>query len=596
MTLVTFAPVGNGTTTPRGYIEGRPVGFGTLPDSFRAALVDGAVTVEVEPTGLTWCWNFIERVDYGRDEYATVTDVVGPVTYASLTKVNGDDFSPTVTPSAGWQAALDLKAPKANPTFTGTVSGVTKAHVGLSNVDNTSDADKPVSIAQAAADALLQPIATLSPPVDARIVAATNVTIAGVKAAVRGNRVAFLGDSIMCAQGSDPMTSPHNYGLAMPSYLHYLSKGCVLKTRQAGVAGNTAAQMLARFDTDVTPYRPSVVVIMAGTNDTNDASPTSLASYITTMRALVAKVRAIGAQPVLSTIPPNVISVARQSRTTQFNAWIKAYCAGAATDGAGGWATEGAGIPCPDTYSFFTDPTAGGYLSTYLLDGTHPNNPGYTGWAAFMWAQLSSFFPVVDPLLPADNIDPNNLLSNGLNLTTTGSGTSLMPTGWTVQSGVHPSGVTGSLVTGDTTIKGNWWRVVADGSASATNNESQTVSGNYAVGHPLAGTPKIVPGHKYAHTGRFKATGLRNADTGSGSSFLLGTAFNSTLNNSLYDFRAAATHFYDVAEGVYYQEMVAPSDASSALVRRQLLNTTAGAGTFQVAQSGFYDLTAMGLA
>jgi hypothetical protein len=47
--------------------------------------------------------------------------------------------------------ALGLKAPIASPTFTGTVSGVTKAHVGLGNVDNTSDANKPVSTAQATA-------------------------------------------------------------------------------------------------------------------------------------------------------------------------------------------------------------------------------------------------------------------------------------------------------------------------------------------------------------------------------------------------------------------------------------------------------------
>lgn len=47
----------------------------------------------------------------------------------------------------GLQAALDAKAPTANPTFTGTVTGVTKTHVGLGNVDNTSDAAKPVSTA-----------------------------------------------------------------------------------------------------------------------------------------------------------------------------------------------------------------------------------------------------------------------------------------------------------------------------------------------------------------------------------------------------------------------------------------------------------------
>lgn len=47
----------------------------------------------------------------------------------------------------GLQAALDAKAPTANPTFTGTVTGVTKAHVGLGNVDNTSDLNKPISTA-----------------------------------------------------------------------------------------------------------------------------------------------------------------------------------------------------------------------------------------------------------------------------------------------------------------------------------------------------------------------------------------------------------------------------------------------------------------
>lgn len=43
---------------------------------------------------------------------------------------------------------LAAKAPLASPTFTGTVSGVTKSHVGLGNVDNTADTAKPVSTAQ----------------------------------------------------------------------------------------------------------------------------------------------------------------------------------------------------------------------------------------------------------------------------------------------------------------------------------------------------------------------------------------------------------------------------------------------------------------
>ena len=48
------------------------------------------------------------------------------------------------------QGQIDLKAPINNPVFTGTVSGITKAMVGLSNVDNTSDINKPISTLQQA--------------------------------------------------------------------------------------------------------------------------------------------------------------------------------------------------------------------------------------------------------------------------------------------------------------------------------------------------------------------------------------------------------------------------------------------------------------
>ncbi|NDD53258.1 hypothetical protein EBZ39_05190 [bacterium] len=60
--------------------------------------------------------------------------------------------------STATQTALNLKAPLANPTFTGTVGGITKSMVGLGNVDNTSDANKPVSTATQAALNLRAPI------------------------------------------------------------------------------------------------------------------------------------------------------------------------------------------------------------------------------------------------------------------------------------------------------------------------------------------------------------------------------------------------------------------------------------------------------
>ena len=64
-------------------------------------------------------------------------------TLDELAAALGDDanFAGSVTNS------LALKAPIASPTFTGLVSGVTKSMVGLGNVDNTSDANKPISTA-----------------------------------------------------------------------------------------------------------------------------------------------------------------------------------------------------------------------------------------------------------------------------------------------------------------------------------------------------------------------------------------------------------------------------------------------------------------
>jgi hypothetical protein len=55
-------------------------------------------------------------------------------------------------PSRLSDTTLDGKyATKNSPAFTGTPTGITKTHVGLSNVDNTSDANKPVSVLQQAA-------------------------------------------------------------------------------------------------------------------------------------------------------------------------------------------------------------------------------------------------------------------------------------------------------------------------------------------------------------------------------------------------------------------------------------------------------------
>ena len=117
------------------------------------------------------------------------------------------------------KALQDTKAPIANPTFTGTVGGVTKAMVGLGNVDNTSDANKPISTAQAAG---------LAPK--------ANPTFAGTTT-IEDSLV--LNDSVMSFSGQSSIESPIITGLQI-------------------FADNTAAAALATG----TVYKTSTGVLM----------------------------------------------------------------------------------------------------------------------------------------------------------------------------------------------------------------------------------------------------------------------------------------------------------------------------------------------
>lgn len=65
-------------------------------------------------------------------------------TFTEFAAALGNDANFATTTAA----QLAQKAPVNNPTFTGTVGGVTKSMVGLGSVDNTADVNKPVSTAQ----------------------------------------------------------------------------------------------------------------------------------------------------------------------------------------------------------------------------------------------------------------------------------------------------------------------------------------------------------------------------------------------------------------------------------------------------------------
>jgi hypothetical protein len=102
--------------------------------------------VAVEPTIPTASWNVNnEYVDMGTSQFWSVPYALyaGNVKGAD-TKLNIVDTIAMLKP---YFTAINLKANIESPTFTGTVKGITKAMVGLGNVDNTSDLDKLISTA-----------------------------------------------------------------------------------------------------------------------------------------------------------------------------------------------------------------------------------------------------------------------------------------------------------------------------------------------------------------------------------------------------------------------------------------------------------------
>ncbi|MDN3667602.1 beta strand repeat-containing protein [Algibacter miyuki] len=75
------------------------------------------------------------------------TEDYSTIEKTKLAAITGSNTGDQDLSSYATNSNLDLKADIASPTFTGTVSGITSAMVGLANVDNTSDANKPVSTA-----------------------------------------------------------------------------------------------------------------------------------------------------------------------------------------------------------------------------------------------------------------------------------------------------------------------------------------------------------------------------------------------------------------------------------------------------------------
>jgi hypothetical protein len=132
----------NSYTIPTGEVTTDKIATGAVHE---VKLASGAVTAAKLASGAA-----VANIGYTPANTASPTftgNVVLPST-TSVGAVTGTEISYLAGVSSMVQTQLNAKAPVANPTFTGTVSGITKSMVGLGSVDNTADTAKPVSTAQ----------------------------------------------------------------------------------------------------------------------------------------------------------------------------------------------------------------------------------------------------------------------------------------------------------------------------------------------------------------------------------------------------------------------------------------------------------------
>ena len=161
--------IGNGATAWNA------LGYSIASNISAAVLNDlGDVTITSAANGDFLRWNgtawINDAVNLSSDTVGSYVESLVAGTGITLSNNSGEGATPTVAVNTA------VIAPLASPTFTGTVSGVTKDMVGLGSVDNTTDANKPVSTATQTA---LDLKSNLASPTFSGTVTTNDLTVGG---------------------------------------------------------------------------------------------------------------------------------------------------------------------------------------------------------------------------------------------------------------------------------------------------------------------------------------------------------------------------------------------------------------------------------
>ncbi len=162
--------------------------------------------------------------------------------------------------TAGLTEILTLKAPIESPSFTGTVSGITKSMVELANVDNTSDLDKPISTLTQTA---LDDKANSNNPVFTGSIDFTNVSLSGLPSTLP-NQLGYAGKYLK-TDGTNSSWEDVDFSLYLTSLLASTTYATIDNAKEYGYHNSSDGSIANKiaYGTSATGYT-SIATPVAG--------------------------------------------------------------------------------------------------------------------------------------------------------------------------------------------------------------------------------------------------------------------------------------------------------------------------------------------
>lgn len=367
-----------------------------------------------------------------------------------------------------------------------------------------------------------------------------------------GNRVSMLGDSITIGNSNFATTNRLRADKDPLAWASILSNSKIAYQVNAGVTGNTSANMLARIQTDIITPGCDVCVILAGTNDAGTGVP--VATFAANITAMVAALRAAWIRPVLCTITPQpttpIVSPTRRKLWDSYNTWLTVYA-------------NRNDIPLVNVAQKTVDATTGGYVAAYDSgDGIHPTAAGAKVIGQEIVNTVSPLLPGwVPPVATFQTVDALNMIAGGVfTVDTNADG---------VADNFTKTGSAVATVVTDAAILGKWQRMT-----DTVNEFTQIISTNISTGYVI--------GDRVALAGRF-----RNDSTGGQVSINLG------FNGSGLTVRPLNSFSIAVPDTLFYFEMVVPASTTS--INAGLLIQGSTTLDARMAQLNLVNLTALGL-